>query len=270
MKKNMFELRSELEGMEREALAAMLRKETEKDMPDDELVILILQILEELDREEHTSLTETQQRAWKRFQGKIGMRKRRGFIRRRFVNAAILVLVLGVILVSVPLRSHAGSVWKILSSWTDSIFAYVNIGTPPVQTEAYVFRTENPGLQKVHDAVVSELGVTDPVVPMWLPGEMELIEIERVKTRTQDGIYVRFREGDKPAVLTYYKMEQDRSPVYEKIGIDPKEYEFNGTSHSLIQNVNMSTISWTKHNLKCAIHIDCQEEVLKEIIRSIY
>ena len=105
---------------------------------------------------------------------------------------------------------------------------------------------------------------------MWLPGEMELVELEQIVTKTQDGIYVRFWDGDKCAVLTYYLMEQDRSPAYDKIAINPGDYEFNGVTHSILWNNNTATVSWVKHNLKCSIHIDCQEDEIKEIIKSIY
>ena len=39
----------------------------------------------------------------------------------------------------------------------------------------YVFETDHPGLQQIYDAVV-EMGVTEPVVPMWVPEGYDLVE----------------------------------------------------------------------------------------------
>lgn len=270
MREALFEHFCELEQLRTEELAAMLREETEKDLPNDELVIGILRILEERSKENRKPLTVTQRRAWEDFQAKVKKRNRRGYSRRGILRAAILALAIGFALVSIPMRSQAGSFWKILSSWTDDIFQYVNTGSKGAEPEEYVFQTENPGLQQVYDAVVSELGVTEPVVPMWLPGEMELVELEVFHTDAQDGIYVRFGDGDKYVVMTYYLMEQDQSPAYDKIAINPGDYEFNGITHSILRNNNTATVSWVKHNLKCSIHIDCQEDEIKEIIKSIY
>ena len=48
------------------------------------------------------------------------------------------------------------------------MFAFFSPDEPTQAIEEYEFRTEHPGLQEVYDAVAG-LGVTEPVVPMWIP-----------------------------------------------------------------------------------------------------
>lgn len=272
MEDNRIDLRLKLEQMTTPELTERLQMETEKEIPDDDLVLLILDILEERDADKPVELGHKSQAAWSNYQAKARARARKSVIRLNWIaKAASFVLIIGVLAAAfLPQQATAGNFWKILTSWTDDLFRYENIGTEETTPKEYVFETDNPGLQQVYEAVVEKLGITEPVVVKWLPGKPELEELLFYETPAMNSVYARLVDGESETILVFDKMEIDLSPQYDKVEAQVEKYELNGVTHNYLRNGGMWLISWTKHNIKCSIIIDCQEDVLKQIIRSIY
>lgn len=263
------DLRQELEQMPSAQLAEMIREETTKEEPDDDLVLLLLHILEERKTEKPAALDERGEAAWEEYQAK--RKKASGQIHFGWgMRAASLAVVICLLFALIPQQAAAGSFWKVLTSWTDDFFEYINFGAPNTEPAAYEFHSENPGLQEVYDAVVEELEITEPVVAQWLPEGYELEEIIPIDTPTEKGIYARFVNGDNEAVLNFTEMKADFSPLYDKSKEPIEKVEVNGIIHYYMRNNDSWTISWVRQNLKCAISIDCTEGELEKIIDSIY
>ncbi len=262
-------LRRQLEQLTTQQLEDELHAETAKETPDDDKVLLLLRILEERNAEEPVELGAGGEAAWRKYQEKKGKSRKS---RARWIKLTAAASFAAVILLvcTIPIQASAGSVWKILAKWTDTIFEYVNLGGHGREPEEYVFKTENPGLQEIYDTVVSELGVTEPVVPQWLPEGYELFSVERLDTRSKISVHACFKSGDDEAILDFAQMKIDFSPEYDKTEMPVREYEVNGIAHNLVRNNNAWLVSWTRQNLKCSIYMDCQEEILREIVRSIY
>lgn len=269
---NIADLRRELNQMSSQQLRELLDRETGKETPDDDLVLTALHILEDRNADQPAGLGPKSEAAWKTYQDRVRKREPKPTLRvPHLVKAASLVLVLfGLCLAYLPKQAHAGSFWKIITDWTDDIFQYVNIGEKETEPEEYVFQTDNPGLQQVYDTVVDFLEITEPVVAQWLPEESELLDISTGETRGKKSVHAYFLNGEKEIVLAYNKMIEDRSPEYDKENNQVEEYEINGIIHSCMQNGSIWSVNWVRQNLKCSIYIDCQEDVVKQIIRSIY
>lgn len=270
--KNITDLRRELNRMSSQQLRELLDRETGKETPDDDLVLTALHILEDRDADQPAGLGPKTEAAWKTYQDRVRKREQKSTLRvPRLVKAASLVLVLfGLCLAYLPKQAHAGSFWKIITDWTDDIFQYVNIGEKETEPEEYVFQTNNPGLQQVYDTVVDFLEITEPVVAQWLPEGSELVEIRQIETRGKKAVHAYFVNEEKEILLAYNKMSVDQSPQYDKVASQVQEYEINGIIHNYMRNESTWSINWAKHNIKCSISIDCQEDILKQIIRSIY
>lgn len=264
--------RWELNQSSTQQLAQMLQQETQKEIPDDDLVLLILHILEERDADKPIELSPKSRSAWETYCKKVEGRAKSPVLQlnRAAKMAASLVLILGMLFVLAPQEASAGSFWKIFTNVTDSIFQYVNIGSRETQPAEYVFQSDNPGLQQVYDAVVEELGISAPMVPQWLPEGSELVEIIRVSTPANEKISATFSLDNNTIILVYSKMNMDLSHQYYKAEGPISEFEANGTLYNYMRNANVWTVNWAKQNLKCSIYIDCQEAVLKQIIDSIY
>lgn len=272
MENNTIDLRLKLKQMSSTELAEMLRAETEKETPDDDLVLQLLHILEERDADKPVELSPESRTAWKKYQAKVRAREKNLKIHFGWIMkaAASFILIVGVMSMLIPRQANAGSFWKILTSVTDTLFEYVNIGADSTEPEEYVFETDNPGLQQVYDAVVEELEVTVPVVVKWLPEGNVLTELKHIETPAKNSIKAIFKNGDVETILIYNKMEIDLSPQYDKALGQVKEFELNGIVHSYMKNDHVWIANWVRQNVKCSIYIDCQEDVLKQIIKSIY
>lgn len=269
---NIADLRRELNQMSSQQLRELLDRETGKETPDDDLVLTALHILEDRNADQPAGLGPKSEAAWKIYQDRVRKREPKPTLRvPRLVKAASLVLVLfGLCLAYLPKQAHAGSFWKIITDWTDDIFQYVNIGEKKTEPEEYVFQTDNPGLQQVYDTVVDFLEITEPVVAQWLPEGSELVDISTTETDGKKSVHAYFMNGKKEIILAFNKMSTDRSPQYDKVASHVQVYELNGIVHSYMRNESAWSINWTKQNIKCSISIDCQEDILKRIIQSIY
>ena len=265
------DLRWRLQQLSSQELSELIQSETRKEAHDDDLVLMALRILEERDAGKPIELGPKSQAALEDFRKKAEARARKAVRPMvRLMRAASIVLVLGCFLFLLPQKATAGSMWKILTDWTDDFFQYRNIGSEPTQPEEYVFRSDNPGLHQVYEAVVEHLGVTEPVVVQWLPEGNELTKLELIETNGKASVYASFQNGTVETVLAYNRMEIDHSPLYFKEDQMIEEYEVGGIRHNYMRNEGIWTVSWTRENLKCSIYLDCQEETLKQVIRSIY
>lgn len=255
------------EAVDKARLVEILEREIAKEVPDDELVLAILGELKRRDEDRPVELTDGQKKIWVEHKRKI--RKRSIHILHPLVRAAMVALALCALVLAVPTNASAGSLWKIVASWTADIFRYENIGEETVETENVGFQTDNEGLQAVYDAL-GELGIEPRPVPRWLPEGYVLQWVKEVNSPAQIGICAVFMNGEKELVLSYIEMKEDFSPDYDKLDAEIVEYECDGIIHNMIQNLNTWTINWTIQNLKCSIGVDCEEEVATQIIKSIY
>ena len=263
-------LQRELEVLSTEQLRTMLHAETDKDVPDDDLVLSILHILEDREPEVPDSGSEKEKAAWKLYRKRIRARRKTGCLQNsRLLRAAIVVLVCCLLFAMVPQQVEADNWWQRLTKWTSDFFGFFREEEETFRIENYVFETDNPDLQQVYDAVV-ELGVAIPAVPMWLPEGYELLELRIEETRIKQYVHARFLFGDKECVLQINVLNGEAAKDYFKNDVDVQEIEKGGTIHNLVNNEDDWIVSWTKDNIECAFAIDCTEDVLYKIIESIY
>ena len=262
-------LQRDLAAYSSEQLRTMLREETEKDVPDDDLVLTILHILE--DREPDLSETGSarEEAAWKLFRKRIQARRTRRLpYHRNLLRVASVVLVVCLLFALVPQQAEADNWWQRLTKWTDEFFGFFR-EDETLTVEAYVFQTDNPGLQQVYDAVV-EMGITIPAVPMWLPEGYQLEELTTISSPIKQYVHARFLSGDQACVLKINVLHGEAAKDYFKNDMDVQEHEKNGMHYSLVQNQDAWIASWIKDNIEGSLFIDCPEKVLHEIISSIY
>lgn len=269
MQENELILRPELKTMPIEKLRTILNEEIAKDVPDDDLVLAIVHMLEERDPVNPEPETDRETAAFKTFKQRVHSRRKRKLpISGSFLKVASMVLAVCLLFSLVPQQAQADNWWDRLTRWTDDFFGFFR-EEETIQLETYEFQTENPGLQRVYDAVV-ELGVTIPAVPMWLPEGFELAECTTVTNPHKQYVHSRFLNDDQECILKITVLRTEDAKIYYKNGTDIEEYEKGGMVHGLVQNVEVWTVSWAKDNIECSIFIDCPEDDLYKIIDSIY
>lgn len=262
-------LRGMIEQMSTEQLDEMLQHELEKESVDESAVHLIMGVLEKRDQDLPVEINLQIAAAWEKYQTRASVQSRAKFSFRGWpVRIAAAVAVVIALALAVPQSAEAEGFWERLSRWTDSIFEFFAPGDE-VAAQEYVFKTDNPGLQQVYDAVTS-LGVTDPVVPMWLPDGYELVECKAVKAPTKSFIYACFSNGMSKVTIDIAVRNAESPRQYSKDEENAIKYEIVDIEHAILHNEAWWIAAWARDRLECAIYIDCQEETLYKILKSIY
>ena len=269
----MARLREELEGLTTEQLDARLRQELHREKIDDDAVRTVMALLKEREKGRPAALTPEMERAWEDFcreRAEIkGRADRARSIRRWSLRVASAAAVVCLLMVAFPMEARAQTFWQRLFHWSESIVEFFGPRDDDARVVEYAFDTDNPGLQQVYDAVV-QMGITEPVVPMWLPEGYELVECKTETSPRRMGTYSRFSDGNKEAVLEVNAHFEEKAHVYHKDDREYTEYEQNGYTFFITSNNEIWTAIWMKDNIECSLFVDCQEDVLTEILRSIY
>lgn len=234
---------------------------------------LIRRLLNQPDRQEERAFVDDEAvcRACEKFRQDtaFALARKRRRCRNRFLTAASAALAVGLVLFSLPGGVKATNLKTVLSRWTDSIFSFFAAGESPETVGEYVFQTDDPGLQKIYEAV-TELGITDPVVPMWLPEGFEVREVKNIHTIDDAMVFAYVADEKNYICLTLTKKYMDMSFQYEKDIENVEIVEVNGIEHYCITNKDSVTITWIASGLECVIITDCEEEEIYRLLESIY
>ncbi|MBQ3529519.1 MAG: DUF4367 domain-containing protein [Oscillospiraceae bacterium] len=253
-----------------EELDKILQAELEKEHPDEEVVLPILQILEE--REEDYPAEETPEAL--AILEKLNNsttpseqpKKRRGLV----AGIAAVAAAACVVVMVLPRTVGAESIFDVLFRWTKSVFEFID----PDENESYpnvgnVFVTDNPGLQQLYDKV-TELGVTDPVVPMWLPEGFELESLKEYDQRVDGNkIYAVFQK-DESSISFSYRISSNITTKFEKKNSTVEMFEAGGVSHVVLENAEKLSVTWMIEGVECSMHTNVEKANVYTIIMSIY
>ena len=267
---NMTVLRDTLGAMETPQLDALLLEELRKEAPSGERIRLISSILRERDRGLVPQIDDNACRAWEAYLEKsAGAKPKPGRVKPILVKASSLILVLLTLMAFLPQKAEASNFFRRFIAWTEDVFSFASSREETAPGEAYVFRTDNPGLQQVYDQVAG-LGITDPVVPMWLPEGYELVECEIVNTPVKKYVSARFFDGNTYIVYQLDVYSDNVTYEYYKEDSEVQEFELNDVTYRLFRNKDLWVAVWTIDNIECSLFIDCHEDVLQRILESIY
>lgn len=260
----------EWEQLPTEELDQILQAELEKEYPSEEVVLPILRILEERERDYPVEQTpEVLAMFGKLSEHKTSSNKpknRRGLI----AGIATLAAVICIVIMALPQTVGAESIFDVLIRWTSSVFEFMD----PDGSEKYpepdgVFATDHPGLQQMYDKVM-ELGVKEPVVPMWLPDGFELSNLQVIPLR--DGGYkanVVFK-GNGNVISVTYRISYDITTKFEKEESAMEVFDAGGISHFILNNGENLSATWTVDGVECSINANIAKEDIYTIIKSIY
>lgn len=270
---DMTSMREKLEQMDTGQLDELLNRELERESPDGDRVRTILGILWEREKDLPVSITPGMRKAWEKYRRKTAGteegKHRTGRLRTWVLRAASAAAVLAVLIFAFPQKAEADSLFEKIANLTGSIVEFFSPGMANDNEKTYIFQTDNPGLQQVYDAVTA-LGVTDPVVPMWLPEGYELVECKTVETTHKNSIVANFRNDFDGVALKCAVYDIDISHEYHWDGEEVEKYERAGIKHSVIRNNDRWAVIWFTDKTECSLTIDCQEDTLYRILDSIY
>lgn len=274
MENNTTSAKEAFEAMSTQQLDEILNRELHTEPPDMNAIRLILNILWQREKDMPVELTPQMQEAWEKYQKKmerISAYTRRtaamGSLLKRILSAAAVLAL--VFLLLVPQKAQAESVWAWFTRLTADVAEFFTPADNEDRIVEYTFKTDNPGLQQVYDTVV-EQGIDFPVVPMWLPGEFELVECRVLELFSKQSILATLTEDNRTFVININIYNQNEAHSFEKDESQIKTKEIEGTQFTIISNNDSWTAVWGEENIECSIFVDCQEEELYKILSSIY
>ena len=232
-----------------EELKQLLCDELDKKQPDRETV---LSMLETLEQKENKKLEQQAS-------------KRRRWIRNTAVAAAVLLVFVFI----APPAFGAENIFELVGRWTKETFAFGTTEYTTAPQHDYVFKTDHPGLQQLYDAV-SELGITQRVVPTWLSDGYELTELKKSEDLNGSSIYAKFERDNDTVAFLLSPASDDYYTKYAKNDEDVIVYEVAGIKHYLMQNESQWTAVWCFDVFVCSIYADCDKDTILDIINSIY
>lgn len=274
MENNTTSAKEAFEAMSTQQLDEILNRELHTEPPDMNAIRLILNILWQREKDMPVELTPQMQEAWEKYQKKmerISAYTRRtaamGSLLKRILSAAAVLAL--VFLLLVPQKAQAESVWAWFTRLTADVAEFFTPADNEDRIVEYTFKTDNPGLQQVYDTVV-EQGIDFPVVPMWLPGEFELVECRVMEFEAKKRTVATLAEDSRCLVMNFDVYNQNEAHSFEKDESQIKTKEIEGTQFTIISNNDSWTAVWGEENIECSIFVDCQEEELYKILSSIY
>lgn len=255
-------------------LDAMLQAELNKDPIDETAVRMIMSVLEEREADHPVDVSNDVAAAWEKYQaGQDGTRRQsstKHIIRWDWaVKAAAILLVFGIAVSAFSQEVSAEAFLGKIARWSESIFELFSPGEQNDNEVEYVFKTDHPGLQQVYD-LVSDLGVAVPVVPTYLPDELELTELKQDTIPRGVGVLAVFSGRNGNTVLKIDIHSDIVSSEYHKDQTNVTVFERAAVIHYLMQNNKTHTAAWVNQNVECLIITDCQESALLRILNSIY
>lgn len=273
LQNNPVSVREMLAQMPIDQLEAMLDLELHKESVDAESVRMILSVLRERDQKSAEQITPEMLEVWEHYQDASDeiwdteqkWKRIRSSAVRILSTAAVLVLIL----LTIPQKASADSIWRMLVDFKEDIMEFFSPADITEHSLEYVFKTNHPGLQQVYDAVV-EMGVDIPVVPMWIPEKYVLNDCKTLITPAKSGLNATFGWDDLECVFNIDVYQNPISRSYQKNDIEIREVELNGKCFYITRNLDVLVAVWTEDNIECSIFIECQEDTLEKILKSIY
>ena len=183
-------------------------------------------------------------------------RRLRSVLRVFCIAAALFVILL---VGSLTAYAMGYNVWDAMAQWTEDTFSFM------APKENLIYSKEDDPRE-----VLRDYGVTEDVLPNWLPDGYQYVGIEISDMPTRVVFYLSFVNSDNRIKITISMLSNPSVYTFEKGEEDAVVYEANDIDHYIINNTNNTSISWTVGNYECSIIGNISTEETQKIIDSIY
>ena len=262
---------SKYRDMSTEELEAILGADflLDGDGADPELVEYILEVITERDALSIRENVGTAQEGWERFsEGYLRdpeeRERKHGHGGSRLARrAAGLAAVFAGLLVLGSAGAYAAGidVLQAIAGWTQETFTFVRPGEPGTE-----------GVPQQLAGLAEELerqGVTEKVIPGYLPEGYELVSEEYYSYNETLCFNVAFARGENKISFSYmlYHTEIDFGKLQKDHGF-PTIFEQNGVKYYIFTNTNDTIVAWVNGEMECFI-CGLPENEIEKVIESI-
>ena len=184
---------------------------------------------------------------------------------RHLFRAACIAAVLVAILLGGSLTAQAswGNVWASVAQWTKDLFGFSSNSINATLDSIY------SGDNDPRDTL-QRYGITELLVPTWMPNGYSFSELEIVETPVRKTFYLRYRNGQAEIAMSIALTASNSTYTHEKNSPDAIIYTANGIDHFIMKNLDEATIAWTIGTYECSIRGLISVEDAQKIVDSIY
>jgi len=281
-----------LDQLSTEELEELLRADSPESSHDD-VILHILEVIEEREKEHPTGRLPDVDKSWEDFQKYYNTSEGEGLslypsechndlktaprnnfkathkhhhLRRIMVSAAAMI-VLAVFMI--PPALGYGNIIEMIAHWTTEQFHFSDTSESPVsQTGNNQTEGEYASLQ---DAL-EQYGIYDAVVPQYIPDGFKLQEIwvQEYPDMGKIEFSAPYENDDDNIVITIIQNNGQANKSYEKNGQAVEKYMSGNIEHYIFQNNNNTTAAWYVGSLECSISTTLPVTELEKMIDSIY
>ena len=261
-----------LQQMPTARLAQLMRHEIRKPEPDMKLIKEILSILDEREARKNPAETDSRaEEAWNRYQQRIEASQKKAKPARHprmiswLATAAALIILFAIV---VPQRVEADRFWDFLTQWKDSVLEF-HSSSDRFRNQEQEFKTDHPAMQAIYDQAISQ-GIKNPLIPMWFEEEYVWNGSEKTSNTSVDSISISLLYEEKKAIFVIDSYKTETYHGYCRNDTFQESFEQEGVKFGLTENNGKWVAVWSKDNIEYFLTIDCQEDTLRRILKSIF
>lgn len=179
--------------------------------------------------------------------------------------AAVMILLLG----SAAAQAFGLNVFGTIARWSSETFRMRSEDIPYATVRANPLEEGETAYYDTLQDAVDAFGITEPIVPQWVPERFELSEVTATNRKDGIHIYADYACNDEYFQIRYNeKSDFDFRNLEKEIGVEL--YSYNSVDHYLVSDMERWKVSWQNGELECHMSGNVSGEEIKEIIESIY
>lgn len=191
---------------------------------------------------------------------------------RMWLRVSAAAAVLAFVILFVPVAEGTTSLFDVLVNWTEEVFSISIQGNPPAVTEPLdnpEYEDSNEGLAMLREKL-REYGVTERVVPTWIPERFGFVSLKCYTTN--DGEYIgAYFENNEGSLILMYRIRDKETPFTgEKDEYDTSVLTINGITHYISSDLSEIRCAWVNGRTENLITGEVSDQEMVSIVNSIY
>lgn len=256
------------------ALREQLRAELSREHPDRPTVSRLWEALRQQTAAEPDPVTpEARQKLdvlWQDYKAtRDGTNTGKKISRSIYIKLSAAAAVLALVLCAAPIVAGSSALHEVFGSWCEKTFSFLNATEPTETQQPHVFETDHSGLRQIYDAA-TQLGITAPVIPAWVPEGYELTQLDQSWTPNGVSIYALLECDDSSIALMLHLNSQKDCYSYFKDSAKVEMLEYAGILHFILRNEQQTSVLWITDDLECVLSVCGGDVDIRQILLSIY
>ena len=257
------------DSMPTEELQEILRKHAHGELetePDTQELYYIMEVLAERRKQQNPQAIRSDEEAFAEF-CKYYMpkeSKKKPFSAHWVKAAAAVAAILVVVVMSFGISAQAFDfdIWGKIANWTKEIFQFSDV--QPTEPE----KENNAELKSLQDALTQN-GITEKIIPTWLPEGYKFSDINIEKSPREKSISAIFENNGERLIISIRQAIGGQADKIEKNDNLLEVYTVDGVEYYIFSNTETMQVAWSIGEFECLIIGKITLEEMKAMIDSI-